>query len=65
MPQGHPWKQLGAELKGVGAVLKRRNRHLVFGLPNGKILVTPATPSDSRHGEKNAILTLRRLIKTT
>lgn len=62
MPHGHPWKVLGAQLKSVGAVLKRSKKHLVFGLPNGKILVTPASPSDGRRGEQNALKTLQRLM---
>ena len=43
-------------------VLVRQDRHRIYKNPDGKIWVTSSTPSDSYHGLKNAIATLRAVI---
>ena len=55
-------QKLRRALKDAGAVLKRSSRHNIYQLPNGRIFVTPATPSDSR-GESNALSVLRKLVR--
>lgn len=47
-------------LSGVGAVLKRSKKHLVYELPNGKSFTLPSTPSDTR-ADLNAISDLRKV----
>lgn len=39
--------------KDHGFILTRTKRHLVFRHSNGKIVVCPSTPSDTKHGIKN------------
>jgi len=49
----NPGKRVYALLESVGAVLKRRTRHEVWQLPNGKSFVRACTPSDVRSDFNN------------
>jgi predicted RNA binding protein YcfA (HicA-like mRNA interferase family) len=55
-------KSVEQALRDVNAVLLRRNKHFVYGLPNGRIVVVPMSPSDWR-GEKNLIQQISRSAK--
>lgn len=55
-----PTKKVLEALDAVGAKLKRAKRHKVFELPNGRNVVIPSTPSDSRRGEQNALCDIRK-----
>lgn len=50
-------------LASSGAVLLRHNKHLVYGLPNGKTFVRSKTPSDRCSGMAHLTI-LRRMLKT-
>ena len=52
--------RLDRALAEAGARLERCRKHLVYRLPNGRIFVTPKSPSDTR-GEENALRELRKL----
>lgn len=52
---------LSQVLEKAGAVLKRRNKHAVYELPNGNKVTVSATPSDHR-AELNAIADVRRAV---
>lgn len=52
--------RLQAVLEQLGATLKRENKHLVFGMPNGRTFVAAKSASDQR-AEANAIHTARKV----
>lgn len=47
-------------LDSHGAVLIRQRKHYVFRLRNGRNVVLPASGSDSRRGEWNALCQIRK-----
>lgn len=51
-------------LKSIGAVFKRKKKHEIWELPNGKVLSCSSTPSDCR-ADENALRDLRRMMGPT
>jgi len=54
-------KQLLEHLREAGAVLERKKKHVVWRLPDGRIFVHAATPSDS-HAWSNALREFKLLV---
>lgn len=57
----NPIEQIDQMLKATGAILKRRGKHEVWKLPNGRSFVRSKTPSDHRCA-RNQIRDLRRAV---
>lgn len=56
-------RELKAMLNQHGAVLCRQRKHLIYKLPDGRILTVSATGSDSQHGARNALADLKRMVR--
>lgn len=54
-------EELARLLRESGAVLVRKNRHLVYRLPNGQMYTMAATPSDFRAAD-NQLRQLRKVL---
>jgi len=56
-------RELQTLLDAHGAVLCRRRKHLIWKLPDGRILTVSKTGSDSQRGMLNALADLKRMVK--
>ena len=56
-------RELQTLLNTHGAVLARQKRHLIYKLPDGRILTVSQTASDSQRAMKNAIADLKRMVR--
>jgi len=56
-------RELQALLNEHGAVLCRRRKHLIYKLPDGRILTVASTGSDSQRGVRNALADLKRMVR--
>lgn len=58
----NPYKQLQKLLKDSGAIEERRNKHVVYKLPNGRKHTVSCSPSD-RRAVLNNISDLKKTLK--
>lgn len=56
-------RELQTLLAEHGAVLCRQKRHLIYKLPDGRILTVSQTASDSQRAMKNAVADLKRMVR--
>jgi hypothetical protein len=60
--KGNPYDELTKLLKESGAVEERRNRHVVYKLPNGRKHTVSCSPSD-RRAVLNNLSDLKKTLK--